>query len=420
MSSIDVTALSEGLALLDGRALATRLAEIEQAIRALEAAAVAVIATADRDGVYAEDGHVSVRGWTKAAVRLSNAEVTHRLRTARLVTALPECGAALATGALGVAQVRELARLHANPRCGDQLPIVADTLLRFATTLPFETFCRTTRHWERLADADGAHRDHDQVHDARQASVTDVDGTVHVSARFGAAQGAQIAEVFEAFVRAEFDADWADVRARLGDDACPGAMARSERQRRADALAAIFDAAVANSGGPALPVVNILVDQPVFEAQLRAMVADEPVQFDVDDPTHCRCRTTHGAPLDPADAVAAALIGHVRRVVIGADGVITDLGRRARLFTGSARTAALLQAALDDTGRCLWPGCINRRCQVDHTREWIADDGGTDTANSGPLCPRHNRWKTRGYHTWRDPTGTWHTRRPDGTEITTT
>ena len=106
--------------------------------------------------------------------------------------------------------------------------------------------------------------------------------------------------------------------------------------------------------------------------------------------------------------------------MIGADGVITDLGRRARLFTGSARTAALLQAALDGTGRCLWPSCINRRCQVDHTLEWIADDRGTDTANSGPLCPRHNRWKTRGYHTWRDPTGIWHTRRPDGTEITTT
>jgi hypothetical protein len=118
--------------------------------------------------------------------------------------------------------------------------------------------------------------------------------------------------------------------------------------------------------------------------------------------------------------VAAALIGHVRRVGLGAGGVITDLGRRSRLLTGSARTAALLQASLDDAGQCLWPGCINRRCQVDHTLEWIADDGGTNTATSGPLCPRHNRWKTRGYRTWRDPTGTWHTRRPDGTAITTT
>ena len=38
--------------------------------------------------------------------------------------------------------------------------------------------------------------------------------------------------------------------------------------------------------------------------------------------------------------------------------------------------------------------------------------------NEGPLCARHNRIKTRGYRTWRDDVGVWHTQRPDGTEIT--
>jgi hypothetical protein len=41
----------------------------------------------------------------------------------------------------------------------------------------------------------------------------------------------------------------------------------------------------------------------------------------------------------------------------------------------------------------------------------------TALRNAGPLCPRHNRWKTRGYRCWRDPTGNWHTYGPDGTEI---
>ena len=41
----------------------------------------------------------------------------------------------------------------------------------------------------------------------------------------------------------------------------------------------------------------------------------------------------------------------------------------------------------------------------------------TNPANAGALCGRHDRWKTRGYTTWRDPTGRWHTSRPDGTEI---
>jgi len=35
-------------------------------------------------------------------------------------------------------------------------------------------------------------------------------------------------------------------------------------------------------------------------------------------------------------------------------------------------------------------------------------------------CPRHNRWKQqRGFRTQRDPTGRWHTYRPDGSEIGT-
>ena len=146
------------------------------------------------------------------------------------------------------------------------------------------------------------------------------------------------------------------------------------------------------------------------------MAAGEQPSFDAADLAHQRCRTTNGVPLDPADAVAASLVGRVRRVLLGADGVIIDLGRRSRTFTGSARDAALLQAALDGDGRCLWPGCGLHRCQIDHTHDW-PHGGPTDLRNAGPLCPRHNRWKTRGYRCWRDPTGAWHTYRPDGTEI---
>jgi len=421
MRTVDPVALAEGLDELDPRGLAARLGEIERVRRALAAASAAVIAAADRTEAFREDGHVSVRGWTKASLRLADSEVTHHVRTANLLIALPRCGELLAAGELGVAQVHELARAHANPRCGDQLAEVMDELVGFATTLPYETFARVVRHAERLADADGAHRDDDHTHAARRADVTDVEGTFHVAAVLGSAQGATVREVFDAYVAAEFAAEWDELRARHGDDACPSLMERSERQRRADALTAIFQAtAAAGTVCGRVPTVDIVIDQHVYEEQLAAMVADRDCDFSLDDVVHTRSRTTGGAPVDPADAVAASLLGHVRRVVVGADGVIVDLGRRSRLFTGSARTAAVLQAALDDAGRCLWPGCIHRRCQIDHVQEWVADDGDTDVANSDPLCGRHNRWKTRGYHTWRDPTGVWHTQRPDGTEITPT
>jgi hypothetical protein len=149
-------------------------------------------------------------------------------------------------------------------------------------------------------------------------------------------------------------------------------------------------------------VVNIVIDQAVYETQLAAMAAGEQPCFDASDLAHQRCRTTNGVPIDPADAVTASVIGRVRRVLIGPDGVIIDLGRRSRTFTGSARDAALLQAVLDGDGRCLWPGCGHHHCQIDHTQPWT-HGGVTALPNAGALCPRHNRWKTRGYRCWRDP-----------------
>ena len=52
-----------------------------------------------------------------------------------------------------------------------------------------------------------------------------------------------------------------------------------------------------------------------------------------------RCSTLSGKPSDPHDALGAALIGHVRRVVFDSRGVVIDMGRTSRLFTGTARQA---------------------------------------------------------------------------------
>ena len=67
-----------------------------------------------------------------------------------------------------------------------------------------------------------------------------VDDTGYLDARVGAAQYAAMQEVFDRFAQAEFEAEWDQLRARVGDDACPGMLERTESQRRADALAAIF------------------------------------------------------------------------------------------------------------------------------------------------------------------------------------
>jgi len=410
--------LAEGIEGLDGRALASRLADVERALRRLEGVAFEIIVAAEHREVFREDGHVSVRGWVKASVRLSDVEVTHRVRCARLTRRSPVWRAAMASGRLGVAQFRELARVGANRRCGDQLDEVAEAMVTVATSVSFEDFCRVVRDWERLADADGAHRDGDRAHDNRAASWRRVGDSWYLDARFAPAQGEAIAEVLNRFVEAEVTADWDQLKAVHGNDADWSLLKRSPAQRCADAIAAVCETAASAPPDASVPVpiVNYVIDAHIFDEQLAALVEDRPAVFDITDVTQVRCHSADGGSVDPADVVAAAVVGHVRRVVIGGDGVIINLGRRSRLFTGSAREAALLQAVLDRGRRCLWPGCRHRHCQVDHCHEWH-DQGSTDLANAGPLCGRHNRHKSRGYRTWRDVNGNWHIRRPDGTTM---
>ena len=161
------------------------------------------------------------------------------------------------------------------------------------------------------------------------------------------------------------------------------------------------------------PLVNLVVDHTTLEFHLARLAGGDPAPLDPATVDQRRCETVGGVQIDPADMLAAVLTGHVRRVVFDTGGVVIDLGRRSRLFTGGARDAVLLGDRW-----CMWPGCDLRsgRCQTDHSTPWAAE-GPTRPDNGGIACARHNRWKQRGYHTRRDPQGHWHTHRPDGTEI---
>jgi hypothetical protein len=125
-----------------------------------------------------------------------------------------------------------------------------------------------------------------------------------------------------------------------------------------------------------------------------------------------RCETATGQVLHPHTVLRAALAGHIRRVVLGADNLPINLGRKARVFTGPAREAAKLLAVQCDHLGCGLPAEL---CQVDHSVEWH-EGGRTDQDNASPRCGGHNhekyrkRWRTR-----RDTDGRIHTIRADGT-----
>ncbi|NDE59162.1 MAG: HNH endonuclease [Acidimicrobiia bacterium] len=399
--------------LTTGSDLGRILTELELLARAVEAATISVLARADRTEAFRDDGHGTLTGWARSLIKWSPSEASARARTALASHEYPQLVERLRGGTLGIAQSRRLASLHANRRVRDELPIVFDTLADIAGALPYEDFNTAVLRWEQLADADGAHRHADVVHDNRDAGVHPVGDTVYVDAHVGTAQGALILEVFERYVEAELRHDLA-ARDALGLTTLSD-LPRTAAQRRADALHAIFCSAATGSSPAPDPVVNILIDADTYETALRAMENDERLPSLArrpDDIHHRRCETTSGLMLDPIDVVGASLVGHVRRVVIGADRTVIDLGRKSRLFTGAAREAVWLRRR-----RCVWPSCSRMHCEVDHRIPW-SEGGRTSPDNGDPLCAKHNRWKTRGYRTHMNP----HTKaidvmRPDGSII---
>jgi len=133
--------------------------------------------------------------------------------------------------------------------------------------MEFDDFKRVVGRWERLADVDGSHRDAQQHHANRNAHVVVWDGVGHVAAEFGEDDGLANREIFERFVECEFTADWEATVAQRGDAACKELMPRTDAQRRADALTAIFAAATSapkDSRRPE-PLLNVFIDQRTFE-----------------------------------------------------------------------------------------------------------------------------------------------------------
>jgi hypothetical protein len=391
------------------RDAAELLVELEGLKRRVEASIARVVAAVDRNCWFTEDGHMSASTWMRGVVNVTGAEAKRVGKVADLAREFPEVVDRLGAGTLGVAQVTRLAGLHANRRVGYVLPDFIETLTTYAQSLPFDDFNTVATRWEQLADADGAHRDHQATHDERDARVVTSGTATYVEGRFGNAQGSLIAEVFERFVQRELAKDL-EMRDVLGDG--PTVLARTSKQRRADAAYAIFAAAASQFPSAPEPLVSIVIDQSTFERTLAAMENDNRLGSLVrpgENPVDKRCETTSGIPIDPVHAVGAALVGQVRRVVMNAAGVPIDLGRRSRVFTGASRSAVAVRRR-----RCVWPGCNLITCEIDHRIAWV-NGGLTDMANADPMCRRHNRIKVRGFVTHYDEcTRSTYVVRPDG------
>lgn len=450
---------------LNERGFTTFFAALERVRRSLEAAsAVAFNAVAERE-VHLVEGHRSPRAFLQGSVNLSNRERTERQQIAALVEFCPRAGDLLAEGTLPVGHAHALGQLVVNDRISrDELTAVMPAFLMTANLTPHDVYARRVRSWGRCHDQDGSPPDPDVTHRRRNVRLSNVLDMFVLEGRFGAVQGAKLEAILRAFEDIEFDRDWQAAKVIHGDDTCVAHLARTPQQRRADALEAIFLAAIGQGTAKDVEIivniVNIVTDATTFsQAAARAAGAagaaqtaaptdsdssagdyscspadDQPAIDDTTDgddggdtvpsPSAVTaqrrfCHTSDGVDIGPLYAVQAALDGYFRALLVGDDGVIINQGRKRRFFDGNARVAARLQAGLDQLHRCSSPGCRARPRHIDHATEWASPERGrTDLANANPDCGHHNLWKTKhGYRVRRDEYGNLRTYRPDGSEL---
>jgi hypothetical protein len=281
-------------------------------------------------------------------------------------------------------------------------------------------------NWRLLADQDGA--DPSRSMRDRSATLSRHDDGFSFHADGPVIDGEELAAVLKQYEQAEWDRDWSWVQAQYGDDAVPALMPRTLQQRRYDAFVAILRDAVATPPGstPREPLVNLMMDDVTLAETIDFLFgdgdatrstdrADPPDPADAGGPPRRRySQTTDGQFVPPIEILLGALRGQIRRVVTDRRGVVLDLGRRRRLFSGANRQAVLLAAT-----RCTHPGCLvaSSSSQADHLTPYSLG-GRTATADAGPACGHHNRWRyVTGATTMLDDRGRWKTRRADGTDI---
>jgi hypothetical protein len=371
----DVAALVAERNRLDARlARAVRAAELAQA--------------PERDGLR------SMAAWLRGHCRLSGTEALRLVTAGRAAEHLPALGAAAEVGLVSAGQVAEAARAVTPRRLAEAAargvdPAVLDAVLaQVAVDQPHADLVAVVARYLLGLEPDGPEPDPTE---GRSLTVsTHADGSVSVRGHLDAVGGEKVQAALEAHGQADRPA---------GDE-------RTRAQRQADALVQLADTALATGAVPVLRTVRPHVIVRIDLADLA----------DLADPATGTGTATlgSGAVISAARARWLACDGGIARVVFGPDGVPLDVGREARLVSGSLRRAV---EARD--GGCVFTGCHapNSWCDVHHLVHWI-DGGETSLANSALLCERHHTKVHHGYRVERQPGGRWRTWRPDGTEIT--
>ncbi|HVE45448.1 MAG TPA: DUF222 domain-containing protein [Acidimicrobiales bacterium] len=223
-----------------------------------------------------------------------------------------------------------------------------------ARKLTFSQFTRVIDYWAQHADPDGTEDKAKDVRDARRVHLSQsLRGMWHGDLLLDPITGQIVYDELSRLEKQLFEAEWAELRQRLGEGTSVEDLLRPASQRRADALAEMArrSRTAPGDGRKPEPLFTVLVDYETFAGRI--------------------CELANGTVISP--------------------GTLADVGVAQRLFTGATRRAIEVRDR-----QCFHEFCEEpaSKCQADHIQPYSAG-GPTTTKNGRMACGFHNRGRNR-------------------------
>lgn len=346
------------------------------------------------------EGRATVLSWAAAELLMSPGEVKGMVRAAKVARRLPKLAEHYRSGRMST-----LHMLTADAAMGgfpEQQIAKADQYLadegRSMTTREFAQRCQQLRETvvpELVAD------ELDRLPEAATLTCSPVPGGIRVS---GVIYGVDADSVQAGIDR---------MSVPLPDDHRPAA------KRRADALALLCRIGAAadlkardlegTGYSPAdLPKTSVTITADVLTLRRAFEREEAEAARRLGDPVwrafssgwlpeaeadllHGSFTERTGTPVGWRELVAAFCDSDLRRLVLGPESEVLDLGQQARLFNRAQRRALARGRTV-----CQWPGCDMPWVEADHIKRF-KDGGGTDVCNGRLLCAFHHSLRHRGW-----------------------
>ncbi|QGG94740.1 HNH endonuclease signature motif containing protein [Actinomarinicola tropica] len=369
--AIDELAAHE-LSLDDAPALSHALLDLMRRGSQLETVTAEVGAQVDSSTVWTDDGSRSCAAWLSRATARPRHECATLLRLGRAVRTMPHVAAAWRRGALSTWHVEQL--VAAARKVPGAFPDAERWLVARADELDADGFAQVVRHWRLWAAPDDAEEDAVDRYRRRRLHLSPgLDGTGFMDVEFDPVGFETFSTALTRIEHEMWEEDWADARRRLGDAATRSDLARTDAQRRDDALIEMSRRASSTPPGsrPPAPLVTVHVDHETLTVRI--------------------CELSNGTQLTPGEVLPLLTAADIERAVFDPAGRIIDLGRRSRLFVAGTRRVVEIRDRACTHPTCRVPA---ERCDVDHVVEWQA--GGSTSPDNGQLrCPSHHRERHR-------------------------